>query len=393
MLGDSSIVIVGAGPAGASLAIRLAMRGYKVVLVEEKKFPRDKLCGEFISPECMNHFETLGVGERIKFSGGVCLQKTVFYAPSGRNFSFPSEWFGGNALSLSRACMDNELLKRAMEVGVIVFTEARVLDFSLEQNFIESVTLSSNGQSRRIRTSILVDATGRRRYVVKKLAQIKGTSETKKTLSKKLVAFKVHLLNAKPETETCEIYFYKGGYGGLSQVENGLYNLCFIVREEQARAFGKDFWKLVREVVCSNQRAAITLNRAEAASSWHSTTLQDFGYASLSTADNLFAVGDAAAFIDPFTGSGMLLALESSSLLAKAIDEHFTLGPFVELKQLQRNYLQNYKAKFKKRFAYCLILRNLAFASPLFIELAAFLFGKSPAIGLKSLARLTRASY
>jgi flavin-dependent dehydrogenase len=50
------VAIAGAGPAGAGAAIRLALQGASVLLVEEKKFPRAKLCGEFISPECLTHF-------------------------------------------------------------------------------------------------------------------------------------------------------------------------------------------------------------------------------------------------------------------------------------------------------------------------------------------------
>jgi flavin-dependent dehydrogenase len=53
---DNRIVIVGAGPAGSSLAIRLAQKGCHVTLIEKDRFPREKLCGEFISPECLRHF-------------------------------------------------------------------------------------------------------------------------------------------------------------------------------------------------------------------------------------------------------------------------------------------------------------------------------------------------
>ncbi|MFN3329889.1 MAG: NAD(P)/FAD-dependent oxidoreductase, partial [Pyrinomonadaceae bacterium] len=101
------VAIIGAGPAGSSLAIRLATQGYKIALIEEQRFPRDKLCGEFISPECINHFQELGISERIKFHGGAFLQETVFYSPSGVAFSVPSSWFGGVAFGLSRAIMDN----------------------------------------------------------------------------------------------------------------------------------------------------------------------------------------------------------------------------------------------------------------------------------------------
>ena len=89
------IAIAGAGPAGSSLAIRLAEAGFDVTLIEREKFPRHKLCGEFISPECFDHFRELGVLDRMLSAGGDHISETRFYSPSGRNVAVPSEWFGG----------------------------------------------------------------------------------------------------------------------------------------------------------------------------------------------------------------------------------------------------------------------------------------------------------
>ena len=72
------ITIVGAGPAGASLAIRLANQGFSVNLIEREKFPRHKLCGEFISPECLAHFKDLGVLDEMLDSGGERITETDF---------------------------------------------------------------------------------------------------------------------------------------------------------------------------------------------------------------------------------------------------------------------------------------------------------------------------
>ncbi len=60
-MNELDVIIVGAGPAGAGAAIELASRGARVLIAEQKRFPREKLCGEFISPECLEHFERLGV--------------------------------------------------------------------------------------------------------------------------------------------------------------------------------------------------------------------------------------------------------------------------------------------------------------------------------------------
>src|ERR1044071_57067 len=118
-------VIVGGGPAGTSAAIHLAARGARVMLIEQKKFPRAKLCGEFISPECLDHFKELNVLDDMLAAGGVALDKTIFYARNGRSVTVPSEWFadGSAALGLSRSTMDAVLLERARAVGADVLEE------------------------------------------------------------------------------------------------------------------------------------------------------------------------------------------------------------------------------------------------------------------------------
>ena len=107
------VAIAGAGPAGTSLAIELALWGAHVLLIEEKKFPRAKLCGEFISPECLTHFKRLGVMDQMSAAGGASVAETVFYSRQGNSVSVPSEWFksGARALGLSRSEMDHQLLE------------------------------------------------------------------------------------------------------------------------------------------------------------------------------------------------------------------------------------------------------------------------------------------
>src|SRR5688572_26278458 len=121
------VIIAGGGPAGASAAIHLARGGMRVLLIEQKKFPRPKLCGEFISPECQMHFEKLGVAGAMIASGPALLDETVFYSSKGRHVAVPSKWFGGRAaLGLSRAVMDELLLRCAEDYGVAVHEGASI---------------------------------------------------------------------------------------------------------------------------------------------------------------------------------------------------------------------------------------------------------------------------
>ncbi|MEP7077083.1 MAG: FAD-dependent monooxygenase, partial [Acidobacteriota bacterium] len=159
----STVAIVGAGPAGSSLAIRLAGAGFDVSLIERERFPREKLCGEFISPECLGHFGRLGVAERMLSSGGDMISETIFYERGGRSVSIPSEWFGSSgALSLSRAEMDLCLLDRAREVGVDVHEGSRIVDVVRSGERVSAISLRGKGRKEDVLSAdLFIDATGR----------------------------------------------------------------------------------------------------------------------------------------------------------------------------------------------------------------------------------------
>src|ERR1051326_3893743 len=140
------VIIAGAGPAGSSAAIHLARNNVRVLLVEQKKFPRPKLCGEFISPECRRHFEALGVADAMTDSDPASITETVFYSSRGHHVTIPSSWFGGPAaLGLSRAVMDNNLLRRAQECGVEVIEGATITEPILDKDVVRGIKFKLNG--------------------------------------------------------------------------------------------------------------------------------------------------------------------------------------------------------------------------------------------------------
>jgi flavin-dependent dehydrogenase len=396
MMSDFDAIIVGGGPAGASAAIHLAASGARVLLAERERFPREKLCGEFISPECLEHFARLGVLDRMEDGGGARVSETVFYAPSGRSVAVPSAWFGGahgargDALGLSRAEMDERLLERAREAGVEVLEETTLAGVIIEGARLRGVRLhtadgAANGGVREFRARVTLDATGRQRAVARRAQR--ELSSREKTRAH-LVAFKAHLECTRGARGVCEIYFYPGGYGGLSPVERGLSNLCFIARARDVRERGSDALRVMREVLMRNRRAAQTLAHAEARTRWLGVTVESFGRHEPAPFDGLLAVGDAAAFIDPFTGSGMLMALEGGELAARGVvrwlardDDDFTT--------LAREYREGYEACFDARLRLCGLLRRAALAPSCFAEVAVLALGAS-AFVRRGLARSTR---
>jgi len=341
------VIIVGAGPAGASAAIHLARNDLRVLLVEQKKFPRPKLCGEFISPECQKHFENLGVAEAMHNSAPTALTETVFYSSRGHNVSIPSNWFGGTAaLGLSRAVMDDVLLRRAQACGVHVIENATINEPIVDEQTVSGVRLKEHEYF----APLTIDATGRARILSKKLNPIERRSK------RKLIAFKAHLRNTRVAANACEIYFYPDGYGGLSTIEGDIGNLCFIISAEQVKHHHSNPDVIVREVIMKNRRAAYTLANAQLESEWLSASWERFGRRQPNPAAGLIAIGDAAAFIDPFTGSGMLMALESGELAANVIVRHRDKLPLIG-----PSYAEAYVQKFDSRLRISGWLRRAAF--------------------------------
>jgi len=382
------VAIAGGGPAGASAAIYLTEAGARVLLIEEKKFPRQKLCGEFISPECLDHFRRLGVIDQMTTVGGTSVSRTVFYSGRGGGVEVPSEWFkaGTQALGLSRSEMDHQLLNRARRAGVVVAEETHAARLLCEGEVVRGVSVKHGGANLGYKAFVTIDATGRARSLARQLEPSRAGRG-----KNSLVAFKVHLQNAQPASGACEIYFYRGGYGGLSAVEGGVSNLCFIVAAKDVRRCHSNPDLVMREVLMKNARAAETLAAAKPCTPWLSVSLETFGRGQLAPAPGLLAIGDAASFIDPFTGSGMLMALESGELAAGEILKNLAaLREGGGLAALANDYRAAYARKFDSRLRVAGLLRRAAFVPHL--DAAAILLFRTSARLRRRLARATRQS-
>jgi flavin-dependent dehydrogenase len=224
----------------------------------------------------------------------------------------------------------------------------------ISQSNVSGVRLKIDGQEREYHAPLTIDATGRARILIRKLNSQERRSKPQ------LIAFKVHMQNTRVAPNACEIYFYPDGYGGLSTIEGGLSNLCFIISAEQVKRHHSDPETVMREALMKNRRAAYTLDHAQAQSEWLSASWERFGRQHPSPAKGLLAIGDSAAFIDPFTGSGMLMAFESGQLAAEVIIRHRQ-----NLAAVGADYAEEYIRKFDSRLRICGLLRRAAFKSRL----------------------------
>src|SRR5437763_9233064 len=386
-------IIIGGGPAGTSAAITLAGRGIRVLVLEEKRMPRPKLCGEFITPESFPTLERLQVMAAMLGAGAQRLTHLSLVVASGRRVETPlaaMSVVADYALSLSRARFDQILFERARAVGADCREGVAVKQCITDGGQacgVEALALA-DGRVVHYDAPLIIDASGRNsRLMVNRDERRAGPRGSR------LYGLKAHLANVRGINEQVELYFFPQGYGGLSLVEDNLVNLCFIAGERTFRAAGGDPTKIVEQTVMRNALARERLRGAEVVGKWHSVGPLAFGHRRLSQG-GVLAIGDASGMIDPFTGTGIQIALRSGELAAEAIinamNENRAAPPASLFERALAHYAEAYAREFGKRMKVAGWLRRAAL-SPAVAGPVARLLAWSPALTRRVL-RATRSS-
>jgi menaquinone-9 beta-reductase len=327
------VIVVGAGPAGSAAATLLAEAGIRTLLLEEKRMPRHKVCGEFITPESFPTLERLGLMDTLVKAGAREIRTLTMCARNGRELSVPISQISGSqaALGLSRARLDHIMLDRARSAGATCIEGAAVKQCFFDAGNptgVEALMLAS-GEFVRFGALLVVDASGRNSRLMFDRHEQTGPSRHSRSYAgsraSRFYAMKAHLEGVVGIEDRVELYFFRHGYGGLSAIEGGLTNLCFITSEQVLRRCSGDAMKVVESSVATNPAARARLRGARATGKWLTVGPLTFGKRGLSR-DRVIAIGDAAGMIDPFTGAGIQIALRSGEILAQSVMDVLSLS-------------------------------------------------------------------
>lgn len=300
------VLVIGGGPAGAATACGLAAAGREVTVLERASGPRHKVCGEFLSAETQASLAVLGV-DPIAL-GAAAIDKVALHAGSrGGAVALPFR-----ALSLSRYRLDEALLRRAFDLGVEVRRGVSV----------RAAVPAEHGWRVRcgggalIQCRTLVLATGK--HALSGIGDGRGAS---------MVGLKIHLRLSPESTRALsgrvDFFLLPDGYGGLEPVEDGVANLCVLLRRTAVARIGPG-WLALRDYLAS---AAPTLGaRLDGGIAlWESplaVVCPAGGHLHKSSSGmdrGLYRVGDRIAHIPPFTGDGLGIALASADIAAAHI--------------------------------------------------------------------------
>jgi len=295
---EVDVAIVGAGPAGSTLAALLARRGASVALIDRDRFPRDKLCGEFLSYDALPVLEKFGIdlGDAPRIERCRVVGRHRKY-----EFEFPHA-----ARGVSRLLLDDLLLHNARAAGAQ--TREGWTATSVSPNAVQT-------DNEEIRARVVVGAWGRWGRFDQQLQRSFVSDHSHRNFG-----FKRHYRGGAP-AGTIELYSFARGYLGVARVENGITNICGLVHESRLAGHKGRWDSFVDEIRREEPRLDTMYARYQPAQDNFLSSEPVIFRARSAVEQGIFMIGDASGIVDPLTGSGMAMAIQSALLAAPYILE------------------------------------------------------------------------
>lgn len=330
------VAVIGAGIAGSVMAKCLADQGFRTVIFDRKAFPRHKVCGEFLSPESQTMLSKLGLHEIVTSLQPCSIDRTRLILRRGQPLEIA---LPGIAMGVSRYQLDEALHQEAMRSGAEVRTETTV------------TSVKSNDQGFRIETKHLG---GHNEYHVRAVIGAWGANglqglhhyHQREAVPNKSnhIGVKSHYTGIDMEP-VVELYFFHGGYLGISPIEEGRINVAALLERKAFQQRDKSILGFIEEACQRHPKLGRKLGNAlpvigtQVAVAPVSLTRHPLAW------DGFPLLGDASSMLPPLCGDGMSMALRSAMLCIPLATQY--LKGEIDLAEWETSYTQAVNLEFK----------------------------------------------
>lgn len=325
-----AVTIVGGGLAGLTAAIHLSKIGLKVIVFEKNEYPKHKVCGEYISNEIKPYLDWLSLN--ISELNPTQISKLEFSTTDGSliHCDLPLGGFG-----VSRFALDAFLYKKAIENGCEIIQDS--VDDIVYDNNVFTLSTLKNGF---FTSEIVIGAFGKRSNIDQKL---KRSFIQKKS---HWLAVKSHYTGRFPN-DLVSLHNFKGGYCGVSKVENDVINICYLASYETFKKC-KNIEEYQSQIVSKNPHLKFIFENNKMLFE-NPLTISQISFEKKATIENhILMIGDTAGLIHPLCGNGMAMAIHSAKIISELIGR-FSIHEIKSREELEKKYIKAWNANFKKR--------------------------------------------
>ncbi|TKC06717.1 NAD(P)/FAD-dependent oxidoreductase [Pedobacter polaris] len=336
---DANVLIIGGGLAGLTCAIHLGKLGHKVLLIEKNQYPHHKVCGEYISNEVMHYLKWLELDiELLKPTHITKFQLTTINGKS-INAQLPLGGFG-----ISRYAFDEFLFQKAKQNGCTIINDT-VVDVKYKADFFDVSTLTQHYTAK-----IVLGAYGKRATLDHKLNRSFINHKSN------WLAIKAHYKGQFP-SDLVALHNFKGGYCGISKVENDTLNICYLVSYETFKKH-KDITTHRENILFQNIHLKEILVNSTIQFEAPLTISQIAFENKEQVKNHVIMIGDTAGLIHPLCGNGMSMAIHSAKIAATLLLSYLN-NEITTRAALEQQYIRVWKKTFSNRLFFGRLLASI----------------------------------
>jgi flavin-dependent dehydrogenase len=296
------VAIIGGGLAGLVAAIQMARNAIPCVVIEKNQYPLHKVCGEYVSNEVLPFLNSVNLLPS-HFDRFPKIEKFLISASRGKAVKLSLD-LGG--FGISRYCFDNHLYTVASSEGVEF-----ILNTTVHNAVFEEDRFTLHCEDRRMEADVVIGAFGKRSRM--------DASLHRPFMHKPSpwVAVKYHVDTEFPD-DTIALHNFQGGYCGVVRIEDGITNLCYLVKRSRLKESGS-----VTAMEAGIGRENPWLEALFSSSKRRfdrPLVINEISFETKAPVEHhILMAGDAAGMIAPLCGNGMAMAIHSGKLVAEAV--------------------------------------------------------------------------
>jgi len=323
-------IVVGGGPAGSVMAWSLARRGIRVAVVERARFPREKVCGDFVEPGGLRILEAMGCLQPLEAAEPLPITHVATFIQSKLIYRGKIPYYveqhglPSYGYIVPRSELDTELLNCARAASATVYEGCSAKKISHDGRFVQ-VSVSSDGQRFDLSAPLIVGADGVASIVARSFGQIRDDPRFT-CIAQRSYVDGVSLLRGEATTWFDEDLF--PGYGWLFPMSDGRANVGVGVLSEARRRHGMNVPELFRSFIEKLKRHHPACAHMQLEQKPRGGTTRSYSAIGRNVFDGGLLIGDAGSFVDPLTGEGITPGMESALIASDTVVEALERGRF-----------------------------------------------------------------